>query len=652
MKQYSIIIICLLAISIGPVRAQLIYSENFENTTNNALPAGWYASAMTPGAWKTGVNTDFLLPGNGIPPVHSTFIGLKLDSNWEAAPRADTLITPVIPLQNAQVYNNPTLYMDLYYAPFLNDNCSIDMSYDGGNVWINVYYNMPIMHWQPFFIPLPQFINKSSVMFRFIHKTTAGAQIGGLYMDDIRLYDQTNVDAAVYDVTPHADSIHNYAAMTGLGDTISASVVNMTSHMVTDLVLKYKLGNGPVYADTFTSLNLAGFDTITLKHHKLCNVPAVSGYALKAWVEATGDGDNTNDTGYTNLIGAAFMPVKIPVTEERGGTWCGWCIRGIYYNDSLSRIHPEASIISVHNNGPSPDPMAVPIYDTFMGHLHINGTDVSVFGFPVIVTDRRKINDPYGTIYDYETYKQYFAYGNISFGPSIINNNDLTVDVHFKPAIDMNGQYRLALVLTEDSVHKDSMFYSQTNAYSYQLSNTPFHGYELLPMSIPAAQMYYNFVARRILNDPMGATGSLPAQMSYNNTYTYTFHTTLDTNWKQEKMKLVAMLIHTPDTFILNSANKPLLEPVGLPVYTLLPAIEIYPNPASEELYIKYSFDRAANISIALTDMLGHMVYDKEQRAGTQQLFAIPVKGLPAGLYNLSIKTPAGKLNRLVTVTN
>ena len=366
-----------------PGRAQTIFSENFESVVNNALPAGWQGAPATGGIWKTGVNNDFVTGGLSFPQAHSKFLGLQLDTTWEGAGRTDILTLPLIPLQNTQTYNNLTLYMSLYYIPVSGDICAVDISYDTGQVWSNIYYSLPTKIWDPCFVYLPQIINKSSIMLRFKHTATANGSMAGLFMDDLKLYVQASVDAAIYDVLPHNDTLHNYAGL-AQGDTITASVLNMTAQPIADLVLKYKLGNGPVYAQTFTAINLQPFSLVSLKHLTPCTVPTVADYPLKVWVEATGDGDHTNDTGKTTILGAAFLPDKKPLVEERGGTWCGWCVRGLFYNDSLWRAHPnEASIISVHNSHGAPDPMTIPAYDAFLNDIVINGQTPAIYRVPL-----------------------------------------------------------------------------------------------------------------------------------------------------------------------------------------------------------------------------------------------------------------------------
>jgi hypothetical protein len=404
-----------------------------------------------------------------------------------------------------------------------------------------------------------------------------------------------------------------------------------------------------VYADTFSNLGLQGFDSMVIVHDIPCTAPNVANYPLTAWLEAPGDGDHSNDTGTTMIFGAAFMPAKIPVMEERGGTWCGWCVRGLFFNDSLARLHPEASIIAVHN-GHGLDPMAIPLYDTFMGSMHINGVYVSQYGFPTVITDRRQVDDPVNSIYEYEKYKQYFGYGTLDLGPSLVNNNHLSIDVHFKPAINLNGEYRLEMVLVEDSVHKDSLLYDQTNSYSYMMQNIPFYGYEALPSPIPAAEMYYDFVARAVLPAPLGAAGSLPMQMSYNNTYTYTFQTDLDTAWKKEKMKVVAMLIRSSDTFILNSVNRQLLTPVNVKAETKVIQMEAFPNPASESIYVHTSFEKPSAYRLLLCDMSGKTIIDRQYEASKQATVALPVGNLAPGVYSLQLKTDGETVNKMVTV--
>ena len=45
-----------------------------------------------------------------------------------------------------------------------------------------------------------------------------------------------------------------------------------------------------------------------------------------------------------------------------------------------------------------------------------------------------------------------------------------------KPALDLNGDYRLALVITEDNVHGTGTGYDQHNYYSNQSQNLPLSG--------------------------------------------------------------------------------------------------------------------------------------------------------------------------------
>ena len=254
----------------------------------------------------------------------------------------------------------------------------------------------------------------------------------------------------------------------------------------------------------------------------------------------------------------------------------------------------------------------------------------------------------------YDLYKPYFGYGNLDISNVSLSGNDVSLIVNFKAAVNLNGNYRLGLVITEDSVHNANggFPWSQTNSYSYMLQNIPFFGYEALPSPIPAAQMYYDFVARTNLDKPSGVAGSLPTVMTYNSTYSYTFHTTLDTGWKLDQLRAVAILYRANDSVVLNTNNKMLLSAVGVNNIAVNTQMEVFPNPANEVVYVQCSFEKETAVDLKLTDMLGRVVYQQNYFSKPQQSFSVPVKGIPTGPYNLQLKTKEGTLNKMVSITD
>lgn len=627
---------------------QTFYEEDFENTTGNALPAGWQMTNDAGGVWKTGEAADIQTPGLVYGWEHTRAAGLELDTNWYSTQRTDIITSPSIALPST-VFQFLTLQVDLFS---LTSNVStFEYSVNNGATWSNAQY-LNISAWDTKFLWIPYAVNATSIKFRFKVVTGSGSSFLGFFMDNLRFYSPYTVDAELYDLQPHEDQVHNYASP-GQGVAVKGTVLNRAWTTLNDVVFKYQVDNGPVQTSVHNGINLGSWASTTITHYIPCTVAGTGNYTLKAWIEANGDGDNSDDTLTRGLIGASYLPMKIPVIEERGGTWCGWCVRGSYYNDSLAEIYGDsASIISVHNG----DPMTITDYDSYIGTLPSNGVDVNFFGFPAVVGDRRETADPVNIFYLFREQRTRFGYGDIEIFSASLSGNELTLPVSFKPAIDMSGDYKLVLVITEDSVHKDTLGYAQTNSYSYQLQNIPFFGYESLPMFIPAADMYYNQVARVVLDGPGGTPSSLPASMTHDVLYTHTYNVTLNPAWNIEHLKAIAFIVDAADNdAILNSTNRKI--PVALGVEKPEPAtvdMKVYPNPANDVLYVTVSPHKAGEVVIRLVDMTGRIAYEAYYKAiaAGKQGFTVPVKEMPSGIYNLQVQTEEGTMNEKVNIVN
>src|SRR5579871_5514869 len=90
-----------------------------------------------------------------------------------------------------------------------------------------------------------------------------------------------------------------------------------------------------------------------------------------------------------NSSNISFTPQHNVLIEEATGDWCGWCIRGIVYLDSLQKTYPNTvDIVSVH--GPyGYEPMSNNVYD--YGEEHFPGMNGN---FPNMVVDRTVVADP------------------------------------------------------------------------------------------------------------------------------------------------------------------------------------------------------------------------------------------------------------------
>ncbi|MEG1555154.1 MAG: T9SS type A sorting domain-containing protein, partial [Bacteroidales bacterium] len=83
---------------------------------------------------------------------------------------------------------------------------------------------------------------------------------------------------------------------------------------------------------------------------------------------------------------------------------------------------------------------------------------------------------------------------------------------------------------------------------------------------------------------------------------------------------------------------------LGIDEESGLSDVNIYPNPASNYVNVKFSTDQAENISLQVLDMTGKMIYSEAiNHAGGELNHQIPVANFAKGIYFLQLQTINGK---------
>lgn len=238
--------------------------------------------------------------------------------------------------------------------------------------------------------------------------------------------------------------------------------------------------------------------------------------------------------------------------EEGTGTWCGFCVRGLVYVDSLKEHATNWAIpIAAHQGDPMENEYVSAI-ERWLG----DG------GFPAGSVNRAAQCDP----------SDFFNYGRALF-----DREKVLVDIALSAALDpasrlvqtsttlhfadaaTSANYALAYAVIENNVHRPGdAQYQQHNSYANG-ERGPMGGYERYGEYIPSEVMYYQCVARGYIDDINGVEGSVPTSFGADEPIVYEKSFPLpDKILDDRNTALVVMLIDRADNHVVNAQQVPL----------------------------------------------------------------------------------------------
>lgn len=633
----------------GGVSYGQAFTEDFESVTTPSLPAGWTETTQATTGWKT--HSGAITSTNGwVMSAHTKYAALD-DWNNDENNNTSRLITPSIDLTslNAPFLNFEYYFVKAQYNGGAAEELKVRISTDAGTTWTDLKTLDGVSDkWQKSFIDLSAYKTQSAVLIAFEYNDN-GAKLIGAGIDDIKVYDPPQNELELTDVTPVAGSPLAYGVINS-SLNIGGSVFNNGSAAVTSFKVYFQEGANTPVSSTVSGVNIAPFTSYDFTASNPFNVPASLGdYNLKVWVELTGDANINNDSGNTTVVAASFMPKKRIFIEEGTGPWCGWCPRGHVYMDSAHKTYPNSfSLVAVQNG--SGNPMKIASYDSYLTANYIGG-------FPGMVVDREYETDPSDMIDVYNERKDYFGFADITLTDVAATGFDYSVKVSVKPAVDLTGDYRLVLVVTEDDVHAPgNSAYDQANYYSSTQANIPLKGaglnWQQEASKVPSSKMYYQHVARLVYPSPTGAPGSLPSTMTAGSTYDYTINATIPAGLNRDKMHAIVVLLRNSDGLALNSQN--ITVPVGIQDATTtgINQLNIFPNPAASDVNVAVNLAKASSVSVQMFDVMGRLVSEipaQDMTAGENKI-QINTANLSAGVYSVRVQTETGSVSKQLSV--
>lgn len=649
----------------------IVLTQNFESGS----VAPWTATTTGggPGWTVTSGNVNWQI---GTCQAHSKYaIVNDITTTGSAYDNPAKLTSPTFSLVGV---TNPYLTYDLRYleayipSSGIHERGWVQISTDGGTTYTTIdsfHYQTDNM-WDRKFVSLSSVTPTATCILQFVYQDNGGHIIGAA-IDNIQVYGAVANDVAIYSVAPLAGATNDYFPIHGSA-TFSGVVANHGTAAISSITATYQVGSSAPVSNTL-SVSVPAFSTAPFSFTTPYTVTSASQQNVNIWVTTTGETYLNNDSMSTQINGVAFSPKKRMLFEEGTGAWCGFCVRGIVFMDSLWKLYPDdVSIVSIHDSLNGPDAMANNNTTTAQYDKYITA---SISGYPSMVIDRSYVDDPSGALTDYSSDHNNFGFVNMGITATTTGGN-VNATVKVEPALNMSGDYRLALVVEEDKVTGTSAGYQQHDYYGIggSYNSTPMvctdYDFNTLPSVIPAGTVKFPFVARyTVPNDfvatPGGVVGSLPSTMTVGNIYTYTFSPVpISSSWNASNLRMVAMIIDNNSTSasylqVLNSVNTSssawsyINDRVANVNEQSIDGMNVFPNPAAGDAHVQFELKNPANVHFSVYDAMGREVFSapaEQMNAGKQQI-NFSTANFATGLYNLVIRTESGQISQRLSVT-
>lgn len=626
--------------SIAAASAQTVWSEDFEGGTT--LPAGWSQTTLaTDGGWLVGAGPDLSSSAFPIPGGSGNVLATN-DDGCNCDKSADIVKMPVI---NLSAYTALYLTYDIVYghSSYGGDTEALDLmvTTDGGTTWTAVYALPGAGGWKYAGYNISAYAGQAAVQFAFRYNDNGG-WLYGAAIDNIKIVVPDNIKKSRVSNITFGRNVDAIPAVLGGYDkfwagenmAIGATMENTGFVTISSFDATWTRG-AQTATKSYTGLSIGFAESYDFAMDVPTALGANTGDITVSITNIDGgvDNDPSDNVGSVDGTVEGVEPVagRKVVVEEATGTWCQWCPRGAVMMDYISEKYPDiAAPIAVHNQ----DPMVVGAYNTGMVAL--------IGGFPSGLVNRTH-NDV-----DPTTFEKWLI-EEMTVPPAVLVSHDVNYDevtrkatveshINFQQALD--GDYRVLVVFTQDSVKGTGSTYAQVNAYSGGGSG-PMGGFESLAGTVPAAQIQYDHVGRALIGGFAGAAGSIPAANPAGSEAIFTSEYTIPSAYKVNKMHAITIVLDNATGQVVNAETTAV--PFDLVSGSHEPAAQIVsmsvaPNPVSDVATVTLNLKEVSDIQLLITDMTGQTLIENNfTKMNGEQQIPVRVNTLPAGTYMLMV---------------
>lgn len=642
MKRNLLSIMALLFSSVM-MFGQTLVEENF----NGTLPADWSVSTnASDGGWNIGnsatLGSQFWPVGDA--PDGTTFVATN-DDACNCDKSEDRLIMPTLDLSastGALFLSFDIAYEQGNYG--VDESLFIEASYDGGATWnvISEVTGDGSIAWRSAVYNVSDVVGNAAVNLAFRYND-GGGWLFGAALDNVVL----SVPGA-NDVRLELDDIYRFTDVANPLN-VTGSVTNVGGETLTAFNVVINDGTNTI-TETVDGLSVGPLETASFEVP--LSLPSATTYNVDVTVEmpnGNDDEDASNNSASTELVGVVNPPGKQIFVEESTGTWCPWCPRGAVFMDLMEENYAESFAGAAVHVGQAaagwPDPMELTSYATDYVGL--------VSGFPTLVVDRFSnpgipgLNDMIGfgaQLRDF-TRMRPSPIGLSTSSEINMWTREMVINLDITAHTNIDANYSVTLLITEDHVTGDAFDYRQANNYAGG-GQGPMGGWENLGNPASGNDIEYNHTLREAIGGFSGDATLIPATIAAGETYSHTMSYTIPEGWNMEELNIIAVVLDQDNAGAAYNAkverNIPFMV-TSVEEITELASMEVFPNPVSDLINLKLGFTESLNYNVSVVDMLGNKVLNLGTYSGSVLSESYNVSNLASGVYFITIQTEKGQ---------
>ncbi len=547
----------------------------------------WNSVSTTPQSYWTWFSSDIAGKDNG---------EFALISSNSFLPNQEVrLVSPVLNTSGL-----PAIIIEFthYHEPDNNTSYSwvLETTSDGGNTWNEVQEWIIDQQVTEDIIKSIANADVGSDQFQFSITMKGNTQFPGVItrVDNIRAYFQATTDVAVFDF----NSPTTYEPGNAL--PFSADIVNNSTSVVNCVAkctVKERFGSNVLYENEVPLNNMNVGEIINVSFGSWNTVEGE--YVVEISAQNDDDGDPENDIWARNLNVFQLGAREVVVIEEFTGTWCTYCPGAALGIEDLYALNKPVAAIAYHRSDPYETPNVQGRMDLY-----------SVFGFPTVMIDglakitgghqSQSVVDQY--LPDVDERAAQGSPVSFEFTHADLNTGiyDVTVKVNSLSPIQ-NPNLKLYAVIVESEIQEDWLGLTQLDFTERAMAEATIN------LSSNSDELSFQFSLDPMIN---------------------TDHTEL-TVFVQD---MESLEIWNGSVIHLNTKITSTEEEIYDPLF------EVYPNPFSNEFFIKLELDSPQDLSIRLLNVFGQAVFQTFiQKAQYQDYVKINPEDLSDGIYYLEL---------------